>query len=156
MDYRILINSKIIESRHVKFIEQGEKSIKILNDLENENESDRSKNKSDKQENTNDASKIIFEEVMNENLSEENEVMNDNSGEVNEEVLNQRPKRKVKKPVWHEDFIRDANFSNVVPNTYYEAVESRVHWKKAIENEVNSLNKTWELVDLKSVSEERK
>lgn len=37
---------------------------------------------------------------MNENLSEENEVMNDNSGEVNEEVLNQRPKRKVKKPVW--------------------------------------------------------
>lgn len=107
MDYRILLNSKIIESRHVKFIEQGEKSIKILNDLENENESDRSKNKSDEQENTNDASKIIFEEVMNENLSEENEVMNDNSGEVNEEVLNQRPKRKVKKPVWHEDFIRD-------------------------------------------------
>ncbi|XP_074032153.1 uncharacterized protein [Leptinotarsa decemlineata] len=161
MGYRILVNNKIVESRHVKFIEQGERYIRITK----ENESDEKENESSAKENE---STLIRngcdgnESDMYDNSSGEEMDLNNREPEnMTEGVTNEVLKRIRKKPVWHDDYVIDAHCSNVVvPNTFSEAVKSneRVYWQKAMENELSSLhkNKTWTLVDISSVPDGNK
>lgn len=132
MGYRILVDEKVIVSRHVEFIEKDEQFIKITdNAFEDLNEEQNS-----------------IDEEENEDVEEKKE--------ETEEIPSTRSKRDSKKPKWHDDYVIDANFSDIViPNTYDEAIKSneKIHWQEAMDREFKSLmkNKTWSLIDIEKV-----
>ncbi|KAK9688540.1 hypothetical protein QE152_g35275 [Popillia japonica] len=127
--YKILVNGKVIISRHVKFIEEDERCIEINDESSNtENE------------------EIIDEERIEVADEVDEEV-------VIEEVTNtNRPKRDIKLPKKYNDYVVYVNCSNAkVPESYEEAINSAESqkWEEAMKQELKSLevNKTWTLVD---------
>ncbi|GJQ70484.1 hypothetical protein Trydic_g22896 [Trypoxylus dichotomus] len=129
--YKILVNDKIIITRHVKFIENDERYITVNDDSDIEDEETR--------DNTDERRKETADKV-----DEEAE-----SGKVPNIT---RPKRDIKLPKEYEDHVVYVNFSNAtVPESYEEAMNcvDSGKWKEAMKQELKSLegNKTWSLVD---------
>ena len=163
--YRVLIDNKIINARHVDIVEEGTELICLekVNDDEiielnldfdrkqdqtNEiidNESNESTNEAN--ENTNEIENI----VNNNDTIIENEINNDceNLSVKRTSKRKKSPVQRYGNPVTHFIYVNyvDAN----VPNTFEEAQESKdfKNWQKAMNSEIKSLNKnnTWIIVD---------
>lgn len=155
--YRILINNKIINSRHVDEIEEGVKCIGLSDDNNNDSEKEESQNK-----NRDDSYQILKLEKNNE-LEETKDVTSPelNSNETdfktkhNDSKVKQYRHKKPNSRYFNDDYVTNFVYGNFcdanVPNTFEEAIESKEseNWKNAMNSEIQSLvqNKTWRLVE---------
>lgn len=140
--YRILINNKIVRSRHVDIIENDKNLIGFQG---NENSDD------DVEDNNFEKFKNTFNERQNSISNESDETV-----ELNEKCL-RRSERERKKPDRYNANFVNSNYIyvNVVsadsPSTYEEAINSGENdlWNEAMNKEMNCLrkNKTWKLVE---------
>lgn len=138
MGYKILIENKVIISRHVKFINKTTTWIKVNEDEEEGSESEM-ENKS----------KESDEEILHKRNPNCEEEKSSKSKEVDEIV---RPRRQRKIPPKFNDYEVYVNYCNIqIPNTYEEAIQSNnsKKWNKAMNDEIKSLeeNKTWKIVN---------
>ena len=153
--YRVLINNKIINARHVQVIEENVKLICLeTDDAIKENEI--SDQNDDNESITNDENENIDKmSECSENTYEENEIKqreNNSNKKLNAQRKSERKKSPINRygnPVSHVIYI---NFVNAnVPNTFEEALNSNEskEWQKAMDKEIDCLNKnkTWTIVD---------
>lgn len=124
--YKILVDNKMTETRHVIFIDENARLIEF-----NENGSE-------------DEDDELFEDAI------------DDSGDIQQEAREVieygRPQRTKKMPEKYKDFVVYVNTCDAnIPENYEEAINNSESgkWKKAMQSEINSLerNGTWELVD---------
>lgn len=167
--YRVLINNKVINARHVKVIE-NETELICLEKIENENfvefnlenENDEMSDDTESELCENDAND---NEKMNEQTNDEieSEMTNDERDNVNnaqkrkEETLTVKrtssrkkgPVERYGNPITHYIYVNYVNAN--VPSTFEEALDSKdsKEWQKAMNSEIESLkkNKTWVVVD---------
>lgn len=145
--YKVLVNDKIVISRHVTFIEPDAQVIKFRNEETNDELNKEDTNKKNESRN----------EDLNENdefydTVEDEEDKRQKASEVEEVINSSRPRRERKLPEKFKDHVVYVNVCDAgVPDTYEEAVNSpdAKLWKNAMNDEINSLeqNKTWEIVD---------
>lgn len=150
--YRVLLNNRIINARHVQVIEENTQLI-CLEKVDNQN------NKDLESDSTLDVSN---EEVKNEYESDENFVdvdetyssSNVNNNRENDVLVESQKRKRIPvsrygNPVTHFIYVNhiDAN----VPNSFEEAMNSNdsKQWQIAMDSEINSLNKnnTWQIVE---------
>lgn len=159
--YRVLLNNKIINARHVQVVEENTNLIcleKLDDQSKNENNLDTNvtSDKSNEMLKTEYKSDDSFEDADESNSDNEDLVNNDNLDDNRDElvpvVMSKRKRTPVSRygnPVTHYIYVNyvDAN----VPNTFEEAMNSNEckQWKVAMDSEINSLNKnnTWQIVD---------
>lgn len=133
--YRILVDRKIVISRHVTFIETEPKFIKII---DNKDESDQIENREIGKE-------------QNETITAESNDLNE-ATKSNEVALLERPQRIKKLPSKFDDYEVYVNAVNAcVPESFEQAIncdESKM-WEKAMSEEIKSLeeNHTWEIIN---------
>lgn len=159
--YRVLINGKVINTRHVKVIEDDKNLIclerlddanrvNVKLDFRGENDNDDNSefsnddydegNESIRNVNTNDDDDVfVIDEVMNNEPKTPNR--SNSSSEKSLSTRQKNPVQRYRDPVTHHIYVNfvDAN----VPSNYNEAMnssESR-EWQKAIDSEVESLTK---------------
>lgn len=140
MGYRVLVENKVIVSRHVTFIDKRPQYINFNHDEEKQNNGN------------NDKEEIENEIPTNENTKEEDADEEDDETEDVEEVIETRPKRNRKIPERYNDYIVHANYCDVnIPENYEEAMKSTDSrkWKKAMDDEIRNLeeNNTWKIID---------
>lgn len=134
--YKILVDNKIIISRHVQFIEKNIRYIKFRGD-----------------ECPEDPQEDVRDDSSNKNNQEEENKTDQKEEEIvgtKEESI--RQKREIKLPKRYNDHVVYVNYTNAtVPETYEEAIEGpdSKKWKIAMREELESLenNETWSLVD---------
>ncbi|CAH2088680.1 unnamed protein product [Euphydryas editha] len=158
--YRVLINNKVIIARHCDIIEEDV----ILCGLDDEKEN--------KNEEINDNEKKDSASTLNKNEEKSNIEKNlerDDTYEINsddkEEIIDKRPRRKVKPPVrFDEEFSYYCIYVNVcdamIPDNFQEAITCNESnkWKEAMNREINSLkkNNTWTIVVVRKPEENKK
>lgn len=149
--YRVLLNNRIINARHVQVVEENTKLI-CLEKLDDEKDRDLENKTSDTKSET-----IKTDIVAKESSSNVEDPVNYDNLSNNEDkpVIETRSKRKIVpvsrygNPVSHFIYINyiDAN----VPDTFEEAMSSHDYkqWQVAMDSEINSLNKnnTWQIVE---------
>lgn len=124
--YRVLLNNKVIVSRHVDIVEE-EKCIGL-----NGEESDVESNECDENSDS-DVSLENKEEIVN--------FLNENKDNLS------RPKRQRKPPERFAECYKNSIFANYsradIPVSFEEAINSndRKNWINAMDNEINILNK---------------
>lgn len=145
--YRILIDNKIINARHVDVVEEGIKYIGL-----SDNKDDVEVDEIDKNENENHQSQKFEQDEEPEGITEAtSSKLETKESEVRHSSRTQKPNSKYINDDYVTNFIYvnycDAN----VPNTFEEAIESHESesWKIAMNSEMESLtkNKTWKLVE---------
>lgn len=164
--YRVLLNNKIVNARHVQVVEENTNLICLekLDDQsvkDNDLETDSTLNISNKICKTEyKGHENYINEVENENCnnSMKDLVSNDNLNDDDEDDMHvglgkskrkRTPVSRYGNPVSHFIYVNyiDAN----VPNTFEEAMNSqdRELWQRAMDSEMNSLNKnnTWQIVE---------
>lgn len=144
--YRVLINRRIIDARHVDIIEKDVRCIGVNDTIEiTDNDSVSSDNES----------------LSNSDIEPNNEVSDTTQNQRNENIdklRNVRRSSRIRKPnnnYYNENFETQyvyVNYSNAnTPSTYEEALSSidSDNWKSAMNRELQSLikNKTWKLVN---------
>lgn len=172
--YRVLINNRVINARHVKVIEDdteliclekvndndesnsNEDSFMNLN-MQNEIDENEHDNNDEMNQNVEAEGSNVFEDVIENRLEINNELDDLRSNNQNEQNLivpnkSNRKKSPVERygnPVAHYIYVNYVNAN--VPNTFEEALNSREtrEWQKAMNSEIESLkkNKTWVVVD---------
>lgn len=128
--YKILVDDKVLVSRHVKFVENTTKFLSL--DLEDE--------------------EIIQTKVDEKQQTKVDEKQKDEDDYVEEVKIQTRSKREKKLPKKFDDHIVYANLSNyLVPESYSEAIHSEdsKKWLQAMNKEISSLeeNQTWKIVN---------
>lgn len=158
--YRILINNRIINARHVDIIEEGIKCIGLSDDSITEKnangdcESELSQN-TDYQSLASDHSSKPEDVKIPVSCKSKKKVA---KSEVKKDEPDVRRSSRVKIPntkYFNNDYISNFLYVNycdtTVPNMFEEAIESHEskNWKEAMNSEMISLekNKTWKLVD---------
>ena len=173
--YRVLVNNRVINARHVQVVEDNVKLICLEklddekdrannnndygNDSENnyeklESESDSEQNEINVIPNINPTSTQTFGESRSSQTNRNmpyNENNNDNSQlkDPRRSTRKKSPVNRYGNPVTHFIYVNyiDAN----VPNTFEEALNSSEHkqWNIAMDKEINSLkkNNTWQIVE---------
>lgn len=149
--YRVLLNNRIINARHVQVVEENTQLI-CLEKNYNEKQTD-IENKiieSDIDENVDDAIETSSNKTLEVPVDDEN--LSNNKDKL---VIERKSKRKINpilrygNPVSHFIYVNyiDAN----VPNTIEEAMSLHDYkqWQLAMDSEINSLNKnnTWQIVE---------
>lgn len=149
--YRVLLNNRIINARHVQVVEENTQLI-CLEKNYNEKQTD-IENKiieSDIDENVDDAIETSSNKTLEDPVDDEN--LSNNKDKL---VIERKSKRKISpiirygNPVSHFIYVNyiDAN----VPNTIEEAMSLHDYkqWQLAMDSEINSLNKnnTWQIVE---------
>ena len=152
--YRVLLNNRIINARHVQVVEENTQLI-CLEKLDDEKDRDLDNNIiSDSKSKTDDD---FVDASDSSPKADQDNIVNDNklSDSCDKPVAEKKSKRKINPvsrygdPVSHFIYVNyvDAN----VPNTFEEAMESHdsKQWKIAMDSEINSLNKnkTWQIVE---------
>lgn len=144
--YKILVNDKIVISRHVTFIEPDAQVIKFRNEETNDeaNEEEPHKKDESKKEDLNELDEFY-------DTVEDEEDKRQKASEV-DEVIPSRPRRERKLPEKYKDHVVYVNVCDAgVPDSYEAAIngsEAKL-WKNAMDDEINSLeqNNTWQIVD---------
>ena len=172
--YRVLLNNKIINARHIKVIENDKELICLGKVDENQCKNDKSLDldfeaisEADSSENdlneTNDSFNDANDDFAEEQINQENENVNDLQN-INENIPNndqlvlnvprrsnraKSPVNRYGEPVSHHIYV-NATGANV-PNTFEEAIncDENKNWIKAMNKEIEVLNKnkTWKLVE---------
>lgn len=147
--YRVLVNNKIVNARHVQVVEENTQLI-CLEKLDNEDDRD-----SNDSNDSNIKDDIIVKSESEECVDATESVSDSNNDNPNDLVVERKSKRKKSpvsrygNPVSHFVYVNyiDAN----VPNTFEEATNSHdsKKWQIAMDSEMNSLmkNNTWQIVD---------
>lgn len=151
--YRVLLNNRIINARHVQVVEENTELICLekLDDQKDKNiESDQTLDKVGKTNYESDESYVDADtnNAFKNIVGDDN--VNDNKDKVEMPQKRKRiPVSKYGNPVSHFIYVNyvDAN----VPNTFEEAMNSnnQKQWQMAMDSEINSLNKnnTWQIVE---------
>lgn len=157
------VNNKVVHARNVRFDEREKNKCVYLpiEDEQDMNEDENVKEKEDKESvervNMEDEEKFYESEQLN----EEGEWEVERKEEAIAKQIETRPKREIRKPKWHGDYVLDfddnndealfALFTNEDAPCCYEDIESRdakKDWKKAVEEEFKVIeeNETWKVV----------
>lgn len=143
--YRVLLNNRIINARHVQVVEENTQLI-CLEKLDDEKDRDLENNITSSIKNE------ILENDSNEDYVGSNETSSNNDVKdliSDDNLSNNRDMFLHGNPVSHFIYVNyiDAN----VPNTFEEAMNSHDYkqWQIAMDSEINSLNKnnTWQIVE---------
>lgn len=142
MGYRVLINNKIIDARHVDIIEENIKCIGFIDENEvveerNEKGSEKITENSDSEQSEQDVDEVQSEEMP--------------ETEQKRPTRNRLPNSRY----YNDEFVAKYVYVNYcdasTPNTLEEAMgnSEAKHWKRAMEKEMESLrqNNTWKLVE---------
>ena len=158
--YRVLLNNKVINARHVQIVEDGTEII-CLEKVNDENIIELNLDESN--DSSSETSSIIENDFDDRNLiNNNNEIENENENINNvfnrsNENLNvtrtsnrkKSPVRRYGNPVAHYIYIHYVNAN--VPNTFEEALNSSefIEWQRAMNSEIECLkkNNTWVVVD---------
>ena len=152
--YRVLINGKISNVRHVNVIEDGCQVIGLNDENSDEQDLSSEDKEVDKQENLEKTENEIFYESFNETVKNVKASTPKPDGESNFRRTARVPKLNEK--YYNDEFETYCVYVNycdaTVPKTYKEAIESKEckQWAKAMNEEIGKINenKSWLLVDL--------
>lgn len=147
--YKVLVNNRVINARHVDVIEENIILIGSNDSENNESTKDESSEKSEDESYHN-------SESIKENVSEQvvaNKVKDKDCNQVNPRRSSRERKPNIR--YVNDDFVSQyvyVNYCNaMVPSSFEEAIKSSEskNWQKAMDNEMKSLNKnkTWKLVE---------
>lgn len=148
--YRVLVNNRVINARHVQVVEEKTKLICLEKNKQDDNENEINENEEDDEDNAK-------TDDLNDMYEDNSKARDDSESEENKEHLtvqrtSNRDKRPVNlygNPVTHFIYINYVNA--IVPNTYEEAMNSneKKEWLKAMNTEMQCLNKnnTWRIVE---------
>lgn len=147
--YRVLVNNRVINVKHVDVIEENIKLIGFNDSENNESTKDESSEKSEDESYHN-------SESIKENVSEQvvaNKVRDKDYNQINPRRSSRE--RKPNSRYVNDDFVSQyvyVNYCNaMVPSLFEEAIKSSEskNWQKTMDNEIESLNKnkTWKLVE---------
>lgn len=149
--YRVLLNNRIINARHVQVVEENTELIcleKQDDEKDKDLEIDQTLNEISKTDNDSDENCVDTDETYSDDALKD--LVNDDNKDI---VVSQKRKRipvsRYGNPVSHFIYVNhiDAN----VPNSFEEAMNSNDYkqWQIAMDSEINSLNKnnTWQIVE---------
>lgn len=156
--YRVLVNNRIMNARHVQVIEDNTELI-CLEKLDDQGDKDtdigQTSNETvkeyecDDERDDTDADDTNSNNALNDPVNDDNLDDNRDNVQVYKEKRKRTPITRYGNPVSHFIYVNhiDAN----VPATFEEAMKCNdyLKWQKAMDSEINSLNKnnTWQIVE---------
>ena len=155
--YRVLVNNRVINARHVKIVEEDTKLICLEED---DDQKDRvidnyESEESETEENSQEENKITSDNAINDSEGRgenTNELQNESQEQTIQTRTSNRRKNPINRygnPISHVVYINYVNAN--IPSTFEEALNSNEskEWQNAMNSEIESLkkNNTWQVVE---------